>query len=572
VPGAVLQASNFRAVWPKLGTPVPDKPGHVRWANLPPGRWQVSPAAPADRPGEWAASAVRVEIEAGQTAPAVQVELLRGGVVELTFVDAESKTPISGAFAGLRGEQARSTIYVNTHGGGVSRLRLVPGEYRVRWAGADGYTYSGRDAGFTITRGKTTRLELPLKKKPRFAGVVLDPSGKPAADAMACIMPDYEYVATDKAGKFEIVKDLRRWALRKRFPLVVRLPRRDLAAAVDVAVSVEPTTVKLHPALTIVGTVTDLRGKGVPGAAVSVLMGSRDPQKLPMLSRLLTDPAGRYSIRALPPGRDYTLRISARGRMTVDVPVGKPAAGARSVQAPTAVLRRVNTRAPAPGVRRIDLPAVPDADAIWGSCGRDSRGHIWIGITIDAEVETPSTHLIEYDPVADKAYDRGDAVTQLKRSGAYRKGEGQIKIHTHIDQAADGHLYFASMDEQGEDTDAGKLPTWGSHLWRYRIKQNRWEHLMAVPEGIIALAVGRRYVYALGYFDHKLYRYDTATGKSRSVVVGAPDGHISRNIFADRRDHVYVPRVVADPGGGPPVASLVEYDPSLKPVAETPLK
>jgi len=125
------------------------------------------------------------------------------------------------------------------------------------------------------------------------------------------------------------------------------------------------------------------------------------------------------------------------------------------------------------------------------------------------------------------------------------------------------------MDEKGEDMSKEVLGKWGSHLWRIKPDGANWEHLLTVPEALIALDAGKRYVYALGYYRHVLYQYDTATGKSRSVEVGAIDGHVSRNIFTDARDHVYVPRVAPDPAGGHPICSLVEYDTSLKEVAAT---
>ena len=69
----------------------------------------------------------------------------------------------------------------------------------------------------------------------------------------------------------------------------------------------------------------------------------------------------------------------------------------------------------------------------------------------------------------------------------------QMKIHSKPVQANDGFLYFASMDEYGEKEDGTRLPFYGSNLWRIRanvskniIAETEWEHLLALPEGIIA--------------------------------------------------------------------------------------
>src|SRR6266567_2803088 len=173
-----------------------------------------------------------------------------------------------------------------------------------------------------------------------------------------------------------------------------------------------------------------------------------------------------------------------------------------------------------PRVRELSLPDLPDAKGIWGATGRDS--------------------------------------------------EGQVKIHSKIVPGADGWLYFASMDEEGE-TIEGAVPRWGGHLWRVHPDTHRWQHLLAVAEGLIAVSGVGRYMYALGYWGHVLYQYDTTTGASRRVVVGSVPGHVSRNFLADVRGHAYVPRVVAGPGGRVS-AALVEYDSALKEVASTPLE
>src|SRR4029077_14421392 len=130
----------------------------------------------------------------------------------------------------------------------------------------------------------------------------------------------------------------------------------------------------------------------------------------------------------------------------------------------------------------------------------------------------------------------------LSRAGLLRVGEHQAKIHSKIVQGPDGWLYFASMDEEGEKDDGSALPKWGGHLWRLRLSTNRWEHLLSTPEALLAVGGGDRFIYALGYFDHVLYEFDTRTGEIRHVRVGAVDGHISRNVLVDYRGHVFVPR------------------------------
>jgi hypothetical protein len=230
-------------------------------------------------------------------------------------------------------------------------------------------------------------------------------------------------------------------------------------------------------------------------------------------------------------------------------------------------------------VNEVRLPAVNGRHAIWGASGRDERGHIWFGVSVGG---ARSAHLFEYDPETDKAVDRGGVIENLAQSGHSVPGVSQVKIHSKIWQADDGYLYFTSSDEEGEKEDGSQLPRWGSHFWRMDPKSGEWEHLLAAPEGLIAAACSGRYVYLLGYFGHVLYQWDIERDTSRSVIVGAAGGHISRNLVCDRRGHVFVPRV-ADLGKIPNAeqfsdertaitttrdgrafgASLVEYDTRL---------
>jgi hypothetical protein len=214
--------------------------------------------------------------------------------------------------------------------------------------------------------------------------------------------------------------------------------------------------------------------------------------------------------------------------------------------------------------RRLNVPVFDNSTSIWGSTGRDFRGHIWFGVS--ASSSGMSAHLMEYAPETDTWRDHGPVVAQL---GSRRHGEGQIKIHSKIVPAADGWLYFASSDEEGERAEGGFLPRWGSHLWRIHPEHHTWRHVLAAPEGLIAVSGVGRYVYALGYWGHVLYQYDTVTAQNRRIEVGAVRGHVSRNFVADLRGHVYVPRLLERDGKAH--AMLVEYDASLVELASTPL-
>jgi hypothetical protein len=258
-----------------------------------------------------------------------------------------------------------------------------------------------------------------------------------------------------------------------------------------------------------------------------------------------------------------------------------------------------NPHAP-PELRLVPIPDFPGAGAIWGATGRDARGHIWIGVSADPSNEndkTPSAHVMEYIPDSGRLVDRGDVVSQLRRGGFARAGETQGTIHSRIIEGADGCLYFASMDEpvrENSDSDSdnnsdrdgdrteGRPKRWGSHLWKLRPSTSTststagWEHLLTAPEGLIAVAGAGKHIYALGFFGHVLFHYDVDSGTIRTVRVGSVGRHTSWNLLCDDRGHAYVPRLSstrssASAGPSEPVVTLVEFDPALREVAETPI-
>jgi VanZ family protein len=233
-------------------------------------------------------------------------------------------------------------------------------------------------------------------------------------------------------------------------------------------------------------------------------------------------------------------------------------------------------------VTRIPLPDFDGANAIWGSSGTDAAGRIWFGVSAN-QSPGASSRLMWYDPRANRVQVVGSPLSELRRYKSLEWDEAQCKIHSRIVAGPDGMLYFTSMDEQGEAEDGSRLPAFGSHLWRVDPNRPKFEHLASVPEGLIAIAAGGKFLYSLGLFDHVLYQFDPQTKAMNKVRVGSVGGHVSRNFLADHRGHAYVPRLrfQGRPGEPPPAipleqtpgiqVTLVEYDTALREVGEWPL-
>ena len=237
----------------------------------------------------------------------------------------------------------------------------------------------------------------------------------------------------------------------------------------------------------------------------------------------------------------------------------------------------------APRLTNIELPAFKGAHAIWGATGRDSKGQIYFGVAAYG-VDDPSAHLLRLTPSTGMVADLGGVNSKLDELGVRHQEpypETQMKIHSKLHVAGDGKLYFSSQDEHDEAGDGSRNALFGGRLLALDPKTEKWSSILRTPEGLIALACHQRYVFALGYFGHVIYQFDTQTGNTRSVKVGTVGGHVSRNIFADSREHVYAIRLentkesegpgVTLVGDVPVRSSLVELNAELQEVKSWPL-
>jgi hypothetical protein len=219
-------------------------------------------------------------------------------------------------------------------------------------------------------------------------------------------------------------------------------------------------------------------------------------------------------------------------------------------------------------VEEVPVPAVPGGDAIWGATGRDASGALWFGVS--AKRPGDSARLLRLDPATLAWTDAGSVHEALDATVGRAPGEGQVKMHSRIEPTADGWLAFTSMDEAGEREDGSALPRWGSHLWQVHPGTLAWRHRLVAPEGLVAAGAAGTAVFALGYWNHVLYRFDTRDGSARRTVVGAVGGHASRNLVVDPSGHAHVPRVWRD-AAGTLHAELASFDAELREVAVHPL-
>jgi hypothetical protein len=212
-----------------------------------------------------------------------------------------------------------------------------------------------------------------------------------------------------------------------------------------------------------------------------------------------------------------------------------------------------------PTFTEVELSAGVPAAAIWGATGRDNEGNIYFGLSNHTNIHD-TAYLVQYNPTTGTSNVQSDTVSQLKKAKLYVEDMSQNKLHSKFFMAQDGYLYFSSFDEKGESSTEN--PTYGGNLWRKLPQSTNWEHLLATDEALIAVNLSGRFIYALGYWDHVLYQYDTITQRSTRIAIGSIAGHISRNFIVNSRGYAFVPRVETLPNGQVS-AVLVELSPAM---------
>ena len=150
----------------------------------------------------------------------------------------------------------------------------------------------------------------------RISGTVTDPEGKPAPRVRVSLFPSYSPVEkqTDDEGHFTLTFNPGQFGFRGAAqPVVVaRDLARNLAAAVELEEDATNVSVRLEPALTLAGRIADPKGHSVTNAQARVLLHT-ERMSSPLGAAVRADSDGKFEVAALPPGREYTINVSAKG-------------------------------------------------------------------------------------------------------------------------------------------------------------------------------------------------------------------------------------------------------------------
>lgn len=139
-----------------------DTEGRFRLNGLIAGPWTLSITGPKEGLAEWVIAPVEVIAEAGKTSEEVKIELVKGGIIEITVKDEESKQPVEKATVIIRPAEGGQSFSMRSDSQGLARQRMLPGSYRlsgVYMQGGGGMQQ--RDEAITVEEGENGTDGMP---------------------------------------------------------------------------------------------------------------------------------------------------------------------------------------------------------------------------------------------------------------------------------------------------------------------------------------------------------------------------------------------------------------------------
>jgi len=185
-------------------------------------------------------------------------------------------------------------------------------------------------------------------------------------------------------------------------------------------------------------------------------------------------------------------------------------------------------------------PLLPgfDLHSVWSGLGQTDDGTVYIAVSNHNEV-SGNVAIFALDPGADQMRVLGDLKSVSLAAGNWDEGESQYKVHTFLQQAADGLIYFATMPSSSPEKDRG------AHIYSLNPQTDEIRDVSAVAgfsvtrrgdvasgSGVVVQQLGIKgmglhpdfpdVLYLMTYGNGALLRYDLRTGLFQVV------GHSAR--------------------------------------------
>lgn len=236
----------------------------------------------------------------------VTLQMLHGGSLSLTVLDEVDRKPIAGAKVKI-GDLAKTEAITDTQG---KALLKGLGDWELLAVRAEGYgPYNDfvRTTSFRTVQEKT----ITLARGALVSGIVLDPTGAPAAGARVTVESnstfgmfwgrnndEEEKILTDEQGKWQI-KAISAGTYRFRARHEKFAPGLSAPVTVDGKTPKEDVEIRLEEGSSLSGKVVSKEGNPVPSALVSVGKDSREPFSWEPNRKAFTNDKGEFLIEGL---------------------------------------------------------------------------------------------------------------------------------------------------------------------------------------------------------------------------------------------------------------------------------
>ena len=165
-------------------------------------------------------------------------------------------------------------------------------------------------------------VQIKLAKAATASGQVTDPNGSPVAGVQVAALPmSNRFVLTDSEGKFDISWDPV-WGPSEGLYLMARHIELNLASLVEIIPETKNYEIRLAPALTLAGIVTDSNDNPIAGAKVGLSLRKSSWGCGTPVEPVVTDKQGRYEFRALPQQQEYKNYANAEGYFEGSITTG----------------------------------------------------------------------------------------------------------------------------------------------------------------------------------------------------------------------------------------------------------